>query len=73
MIHYGKEPSGNFKVEVPAEEVGEVYDAICRSGLLSRRTFDDMRRYIEKEFTEELEAHRRRMAAQIPGKEDRVC
>ena len=54
MIHYGKEPSGNLRIEVTADEVGEVYKALDSSGLLQRRTFDGMKRYIEIEFKEEL-------------------
>lgn len=54
MIHYGKEPSGNLRIEVPAEEVGEVYKVLDSAGLLQRRTFDGMKRYIESEFKEEL-------------------
>ena len=68
MIHYGKESSGDFKIVVPADEIGELYDALERPGLLSRRTFDSMKRCIESEFKEELEAYRRRMTAQVPLK-----
>ena len=68
MIHYGKEPSGDFKIVVPADEIGEFYDALECSGLLSRHTFDSMKRCIESEFKDELEAYRRRMTAQIPTK-----
>lgn len=73
MIHYGKEPSGDFKIEISADEIGELYDALENPGLLLRRTFDKMKRCIESEYKEELEAYRRRMTAQIPKKEYGVC
>ena len=68
MIHFGKEPSGDFKIEVPADEIGDLYDALENPGLLTRRTFDKMKRCIESEFKKELERHRSRMTAQIPVK-----
>jgi hypothetical protein len=69
MIHYGKEPSGDFKIVVPADEIGEFYDTLKCPELLSRRTFGSMKRCIESEFKDELEAYRRRMTAQIPTKD----
>lgn len=66
MIHYRKKPSGDLEIAVPADEVGEVYEALSMAGLLTGRTFDNLKRYIASEFGEELSAYRRRMTAQIP-------
>ena len=67
MIHYGKEPSGDLNIRISAEDVGEVYEALESAGLLQRRTFDGLKRYIGEQFADELAAHRRRMTAQIPA------
>ena len=71
MIHYGKEPSGDLDIRVSAEDVGEVYEMLQTAGLLQRRTFDGLKRYVAEQFADELKAYRRRMTAQIPlvGKE----
>ena len=70
MIHYGKTPDGDLEFRVSAEDVGEVFDLLGTAGLLQRRTFDDLKTYIKREFAAELEAHRRRMTAQIPTREE---
>lgn len=54
MIHYGKTPQGDMEIKVSADEVGEIYAALCQAGLLQRRTFDGMKRYIESEFKSKL-------------------
>ena len=66
MIHFGKEPSGDLNIRISAEDVGEVYEALESTGLLQRRTFDGLKRYIGEQFADELARHRRRMTAQIP-------
>ena len=66
MIHFGKTPSGDLEIRVSADNVGEVHDMLYSSGLLPRRVLGDLQQYIEKEFAEELERHRRRMTAQRP-------
>ena len=73
MIHYGKTPDGDLKIEVSADNVGEVYDALCSAGLLQRRTFHSLKTYIDEHFADEMAAYRRRMTAQGPRKEDGVC
>lgn len=74
MIHYGKNPEGELLIRVSPDDVGEVYEALQSAGLLQRRTFDGLKRYVAEQFADELEAYRRRMTAQIPiieGKEGR--
>ena len=66
MIHFGKETSGDLNIRVSDDDVGEVYEALESTGLLQRRTFDGLKRYIGEQFADELAAHRRRMTAQIP-------
>ena len=66
MIHYGKTPQGDLVLRVSADEVGEVLALFTSAGLLQRRTFDGMKRYIESEFKDDLAAYQRRMTAQIP-------
>ena len=68
MIHFGKEPSGDLQICISPDEVGEIYGLLQTAGLLQRRTFDALGRYIRQEYADELEHHRRRMTAQIPGK-----
>ena len=70
MIHYGKTPDGDLDLRVSAGDVGEVYSLLDSTGLLQRRTFDDLKTYIKKEFADELEQYRRRMTAQIPLREE---
>ena len=69
MIHYGKEPSGDLSIRVSAEDVGEVYEVLQTAGLLQRRTFNGLKDYLTKNFADELQQYRSRMAAQIPLKE----
>ena len=66
MIHYGKEPSGDLNIRVSAEDVGEVYEVLQTTGLLQRRTFNGLKDYLTKNFSDELEQYRSRMTAQIP-------
>ena len=66
MIHYGKTPDGDLDLRVSADDVGEIFGLLDSTGLLQRRTFDDLKTYIRKEFAGELEQYRRRMTAQIP-------
>ena len=71
MIHYGKTPHGDLEIRLSADNVGEVYDMIRFSGRPAVRETDELLEYIEKEFSDELAQHRRRMTAQIPRKEVR--
>jgi len=70
MIHYGKTPDGDLEFRVSADDVGEVFSLLDSTGLLQRRTFDDLKTYIKEQFADELEHYRRRMTAQIPLKEE---
>lgn len=50
MIHYGKEPSGDLWIRVPAEDVGELYELLESAGLIQRRTFNGLKEYLRLEF-----------------------
>ena len=71
MVHYGKNPEGELLIRVSPDDVGEVYETLQSAGLLQRRTFDGLKRYVAEQFADELKAYRRRITAQIPlvGKE----
>ena len=71
MVHYGKNPEGELLIRVSSDDVGEVYGLLDSAGLLQRRVFDGLKRYVAEQFADEMEAYRRRMTAQIPlvGKE----
>ena len=71
MVHYGKNPEGELLIRVSPDDVGEVYETLQSAGLLQRRTFDGLKRYVAEQFADEMEAYRRSMTAQIPlvGKE----
>lgn len=66
MIHYGKTIQGDLEIRTSAEDVGEVYSVLESAGLLQRRVFSGLKRYINEQFADELERYRRRMTAQIP-------
>lgn len=61
MIHFGKVPSGDLEIRVSPDDVGEVLDMIQSAGLLQRRTFDKLKRYITTEYESELEEYRKKM------------
>jgi len=61
MIHFGKEPSGDLQICISPDEVGEIFDLLQTAGLLQRRTFDSLGRYIRQEYAAELEQYHRRM------------
>lgn len=69
MIHFGKEPSGDLSIRISPDEVGEIFDLLQTAGLLQRRTFDALGRYIRQEYADDIAQYRRRMTAQIPRKE----
>lgn len=69
MIHFGKEPSGDLSIRISPDEVGEIFDLLQTAGLLQRRTFDGLGRYIRQEYADNLAQYQRRMTAQIPRKE----
>lgn len=54
MIHYGKTTQGDLEVIVSSDDVREVYGLLSTAGLLQRRAFDGLRRYVEKEYAAEL-------------------
>lgn len=58
MLHFGKKPTGELEIIVSGDDVRDVYDALDRSGLLSRRAFDGLKRYLEQEFKGELKGRR---------------
>lgn len=58
MLHFGKKPTGELEIIVSGDDVRGVYDALDRSGLLSRRVFDGLKRYLEQEFKGELKGRR---------------
>lgn len=70
MIHYGKTPDGELNMRVSADDVGEVYGLLESAGLLQRRTFNGLKVYLNEYFSDELEAYRRRMTAQIPAQSE---
>lgn len=59
MVHYGKDPSGDLLIRVSPDDVGEVYDALQSVGLLQRRTFDALKRYLAEQFADELKTRSR--------------
>lgn len=69
MIHFGKEPSGDLSIRISPDEVGEIFDLLQTAGLLQRRTFDALGRYIRQEYADDIAQYRRRITAQIPRKE----
>ena len=70
MIHFGKAPqTGDLEIRISPDEVGEAYETLQSAGLLQRRAFDSMKRYIEQEYQPELAQYRRRMTAQVAVKE----
>lgn len=70
MIHFGKAPqTGDLEIRISPDEVGEVYETLQSAGLLQRRAFDPMKRYIEREYQAELAQYRRRMTAQVAVKQ----
>ncbi len=56
MIHYGKELSGELLIRLSPDDVNEVYQVLMTAGLLQRRTFYGLKRYIEDEYREQLAA-----------------
>ena len=52
MIHYGKAPSGDLEIRVSPEDVGEVYEVLMSAGLMQRRVFYGLKKYIEANFAQ---------------------
>ncbi len=69
MVHYGKEPEGELLIRVSPDDVGEVYALLDVAGLLQRRVFDGLKRYVAENYREEIARFQRRMTAQIPPNE----
>lgn len=67
MIHFGKTPIGELEILISADNVGEIYEALNSAGLLQRRTFHNLKDYVEREFKGELQLYRRRMTSQLPA------
>lgn len=58
MLHFGKKPTGELEMMVSGGDIRDMYEALDASGLLSRRAFDKLKRYMEQEFSAEIKGRR---------------